>query len=41
MEIAIWGIGEGWEDNDRVQGIFFCSKVLRIPRCVTNRIAEL
>jgi hypothetical protein len=34
------GHGGGLGEIDRVQGSF-CKKVLRIPRCVMNGIAEL
>jgi hypothetical protein len=34
------GFEEGWKEIDRIQG-GFCRKVLKIPRCTANVVAEL
>jgi hypothetical protein len=36
----MWGIEEGWKETGTVRGRF-SEKVLRMPRCAANKVAEL
>jgi hypothetical protein len=40
MDIAIWGIGDGWEENDRAQGMFLHKGFKNIMLCHEG-VAEL
>jgi hypothetical protein len=38
--IELRGLDEAWKDVDRIHGRF-CKKILRLPRCAANGVAEM
>jgi hypothetical protein len=37
--VELWGLDEAWKEVDRIHGRF-CKKMLCLPRCVANGVAE-
>jgi hypothetical protein len=38
--VELWGLDEAWKEVERIHGRF-CKKILRLPRCVANGMAEM
>jgi hypothetical protein len=38
--VEVWGLDEAWKEVDRIHGRF-CKKILGLPRCTANGLAEM
>jgi hypothetical protein len=38
--VELWGLDEAWKEVDRIHGRF-CKKILGLPRCAANGMAEM
>jgi hypothetical protein len=38
--VELWGLDEAWKEFDRIHGRF-CKKILGLPRCAVNGMAEM
>jgi hypothetical protein len=38
--VELWGLDEAWKEVDRIHGRF-CKKILGVPRCEANGVAEM
>jgi hypothetical protein len=38
--VELWGLDKAWKEVDRLHGRF-CKKILGLPRCAANDVAEM